>query len=58
MLLTQEQLLLSTNKVLKFVCIVIRTLKLYAWIILLIESIDLFGLKIQEGNALVNRAKW
>ena len=57
MLLTQEQLSLSTNKVLTFVCMVIRTLKFYAWIILLIEGIDLFSLGIQEGNAPVNCAE-
>ena len=57
MLLTQEQLSLSTNKVLKFVCTVIRTVKFYARIILLIEGIDLFSLRIQEGNASVNHAE-
>ena len=56
MLLTQEQLSLSTNKVLKFVCTVIRTVKFYVGIILLIEGIDLFSLKIQEGNGSVNHA--
>ena len=57
MFLTQEQLSLSTNKVLKFVCTVIRTAKFYAWIILLIEGIDLFSLRIQEGNASMNHAE-
>ena len=54
MLLTQKQLSLSTRNVLKFVCTVIQTVKFYEWIILHIESIDLFSLRIQEGNASVN----
>ena len=49
-LLTQEQLSLSTSNILKFVCTVIRIDKFYAWIILLIEGIDLF-------NASVNHAE-
>ena len=57
MLLTQQQLSLSTSNVLKFVSTVIRTVKFYAWIILLIEGIDLFSLRIQEGNASVNHAE-
>ena len=57
MLLTQEQLSLSTSNVLKFVRTVIRTVKFYAWIILLLEGIDLFNLRIQEGNASVNHAE-
>ena len=57
MLLTQEQLSLSTSNVLKFVCTVIQTVKFYVWIILLIEVIDLFSLRIQEGNASVNHAE-
>ena len=56
-LLTQEQLSLSTNKVLKLVCTVIRTVKFYAWIILLVDGIDLFSLRIQVGNASVNQAE-
>ena len=57
MLLTQEPLSLSTSNVLKFVCTVIRTVKCYAWIILIIEGIDLFSLRIQEVNASVNHAE-
>ena len=57
MLLTQEQLSLITSNVLKFVCTVIRTVKFYAFIILLIEGIDLFSLRIQEGNASVNHVE-
>ena len=57
MLLTQEQLSQSTNKVLKFVCTVSRTVKFYASTILFIKDIDLFSLRIQEGNASVNHAE-
>ena len=57
MLLTQDQLSLSTNKVLKFVCTFIRTVKFYSCIILFFEGIDLFSLRIQEGNASVNHVK-
>ena len=49
MLLTQKQLSLSTNKVLKFVCTVIRTLKFYAWNIFIIEGIALFSLRMFAG---------
>ena len=54
-LLTQDQLSLSTNKVLKFVCTGIRT-QILCMIILLIEGIDLFSLRIQERNASVYHA--
>ena len=40
MLLTQEQLSLNANKVIVFVCTVIRTVEFYAWTILLIGGID------------------
>ena len=57
MLSLQEQLSLSTTKVLKFVCTVSRTVKFYASNILLLEGIDLFSLRIQEGNASMNHAE-
>ena len=50
MLLTKDQLSLRTNKVLRFVCTVIRTAEIYAWTILLIEGIDWFKLRKEEGN--------
>ena len=56
-LLTQEQLPLSANKVLKFVCTVIRNVEFYSLIMLLIKSIDWFKLKNQEGNKSVMHAE-
>ena len=56
-LLTQEQLSLSANKVLQFVCTVIRNVEFYSLVMLLIESIDWFKLKNQEGNKSVMHAE-
>ena len=53
----QEQLSLSANKVLEFVCTVIRTVEFYTRSILLIGVIDLFKLRNQEGNKSVNHAE-